>query len=71
MRTLLAPGLIRSAKRNFNFDQRLVRLFEIGKVYGPDPCGVPRERNTIGILGTGGFAIKTGRILQPIMGFST
>jgi phenylalanyl-tRNA synthetase beta chain len=55
MRTALAPGLIRSAKRNFNFDQRQVCLFEIGRVYGPGPDGAPAERNTLGILGTGSF----------------
>jgi phenylalanyl-tRNA synthetase beta chain len=55
MRTTLAPGLVRSAKRNFNFDQRLVRLFEIGKVYRLGADGNPVERNTLGILGTGGF----------------
>jgi phenylalanyl-tRNA synthetase beta chain len=56
MRTTLAAGLVRSAKRNFNYDQRLVRLFEIGKVYYRGPDGVPAERNALGILGTGGFA---------------
>jgi len=55
MRTALAPGLVRSAKRNFNYDQHLVRLFEIGKVYGAGPDGSPVERNVLGILGTGGF----------------
>jgi len=55
MRTTLAPGLVRSAKRNFNYDQHRVRLFEIGKVYRPGPDGKPSERNTLGILGTGGF----------------
>ena len=49
MRTTLAPGLIRSAKRNFNYGSRLVRLFEIGKVYrvGPDevPCGTEYGRH--------------------------
>ncbi len=55
MRTTLAAGLVRSAKRNFNYDQRRVRLFEIGKVYRPGPDGAPTERNTLGILGTGGF----------------
>jgi phenylalanyl-tRNA synthetase beta chain len=55
MRTTLAPGLVRSAKRNFNYGQRLVRLFEIGKVYCLGPEGIPVERNTLGILGTGGF----------------
>ena len=56
MRTALAPGLVRSAKRNFNFDERSVRLFEIGKVYHPGPDGRPTERNTLGILGTGSYA---------------
>jgi phenylalanyl-tRNA synthetase beta chain len=56
MRTTLAPGLVKSAKRNFNFDQHLVRLFEIGKVYYRGLNGVPTERNALGILGTGGFA---------------
>jgi len=55
MRTLLAPGLVRSAKRNFNYGQQLVRLFEIGKVYMLGSDGTPIERNTLGILGTGGF----------------
>ncbi len=55
MRTTLAPGLVRSAKRNFNYGQRNVRLFEIGRVYSPGPDGVPTERNVVGILGTGGI----------------
>jgi phenylalanyl-tRNA synthetase beta chain len=55
MRTTLAPGLVRSAKRNFNYDQRSVRLFEIGKTYRAGDDGSPVERNTLGILGTGGF----------------
>jgi phenylalanyl-tRNA synthetase beta chain len=56
MRTSLAPGLVRSAKRNFNYGQRMVRLFELGKVYYIGPDGIPVERNVLGILGTGGFA---------------
>jgi phenylalanyl-tRNA synthetase beta chain len=56
MRTTLAPGLVRSAKRNFNYDQRNVRFFEIGKIYHPGPGGIPTERNTLGILGTGGIS---------------
>jgi phenylalanyl-tRNA synthetase beta chain len=54
MRTSLLAGLVRSAKRNFNFGQRHVRLFEIGKVYGAGDDGLPCERNVLGILGTGG-----------------
>ncbi len=56
MRTSLAPGLVRSAKRNFNFSQRLIRLFELGKVYASGPEGIPVERNMLCILGTGGFS---------------
>ncbi len=55
MRTTLAPGLVRSAKRNLNYGQRAVRLFEIGKVYRQGFDGIPVERNTLGILGTAGF----------------
>jgi phenylalanyl-tRNA synthetase beta chain len=54
MRTSLVPGLMRSAKRNFNYGQRLVRLFELGKVYRLGSDGIPFERNMLGILGTGG-----------------
>jgi phenylalanyl-tRNA synthetase beta chain len=56
MRSVLAPGLIRSAKRNFNYGRRLIRLFEIGKTFSPGDGGVPVERNKLGILGTGEFA---------------
>jgi len=56
MRSSLVPGLVRSAKRNFNYGQRMVRLFEIGKTYSPKSDGSPVERNKMGILGTGGSA---------------
>jgi phenylalanyl-tRNA synthetase beta chain len=56
MRTSLASGLLKSAKRNFNYGQRLVRLFELGKVYCVGPDSVPVERNVLGVLGVGGFA---------------
>jgi len=67
MRTALAPGLVRSAKRNFNFDRRIVRLFEIGKVYRRGPDGGPTERNMIGIIGTGGFTDQNWK--QPDTSF--
>jgi phenylalanyl-tRNA synthetase beta chain len=69
MRTTLAPGLVRSAKRNVSFDQRLIRLFEIGKVYGPGPDGVPGERYALGILGAGGFAGQNWTNPSPDYGF--
>jgi phenylalanyl-tRNA synthetase beta chain len=55
MRTALAPGLVRSVKRNLNVDRRFVRLFEIGKVYRKGSDGIPSERNILGIVGTGGY----------------
>ena len=55
MRTTLAAGLARAAKRNFNFGRHYVRLFEIGKTYFIGDGNVPAERNMLGILGTGGF----------------
>ncbi|MBN2320457.1 MAG: phenylalanine--tRNA ligase subunit beta [Acidobacteria bacterium] len=67
MRTVLAPGLVRSVKRNFNMDRRLVRLFEIGKVYRRGPDGTPKERNMLGIIGTGGFTEQNWK--QPDASF--
>jgi phenylalanyl-tRNA synthetase beta chain len=43
MRTALAPALVRSAKRNFNYGRHQVRLFEIGKYTRKGPDGVPRS----------------------------
>lgn len=56
LRTTLAPGLVKSARRNFNHGIGEVRLFEIGRVYSLDSQGRPLERNTLGIVGSGGFA---------------
>jgi phenylalanyl-tRNA synthetase beta chain len=53
LRTTLSPGLVKSARRNFNYGQRLLRLFEVGKVYRTDPEGTAIEKNALGILGTG------------------
>lgn len=58
MRTTLAPGLVRSAKRNFNYGQRRVRLFEMGKVYRPGPDAAPTEHNVLGVLATGAVAAQ-------------
>ncbi len=56
LRTTLAPGLVASVRRNFNYDTYRVRLFEIGKVFRKDSDGLPVERRALGIVGTGGFA---------------
>lgn len=68
MRTTLAPGLIRSAKRNFNYGQRRVWLFEIGKVYAFGPDATPVERNTLGVLGTGSVAERNW--ISPAEGYT-
>jgi phenylalanyl-tRNA synthetase beta chain len=56
MRSTLAPGLVRSARHNFNHDEHQVKLFEIGSVYRPGPEGRPVEVTMLGILATGDFA---------------
>ena len=56
LRATLASGLVRTAKHNFNHEQRDVRIFEIGKVYRLDSNGRPSERAALGILGAGDFA---------------
>lgn len=56
LRGYLAPGLIRTARHNFNHNQRVVRVFEIGKVFHRKEDGTVVERNTLGILGTGAAA---------------
>ncbi len=56
MRTTLVPGLVKSAKRNFNYDQYQVRLFEIGRIYRRSADGKLLETVALGILGTGDFA---------------
>ena len=69
MRTTLAAGLVRAAKRNFNFSRHNVRLFEIGKTYFPGDGDVPRERNALGILGTGGFYDSNWLNSEPVYTF--
>jgi phenylalanyl-tRNA synthetase beta chain len=52
LRTSLVPGLVQSAKSNFNHACNEVRLFETGKIYNLGLEGRPAERNTLAILGT-------------------
>jgi phenylalanyl-tRNA synthetase beta chain len=56
MRGWLAPGLTRSAKQNFNHNQRSVRLFEVGKRFRRAEDGAVVERDSLGILGTGSLS---------------
>jgi phenylalanyl-tRNA synthetase beta chain len=69
LRSTLAAGLVRSAKRNFHAGRRRVCLFEIGKVYAPGPDGTPGERNTLGILGTGAFLERNWTSPEAEYGF--
>jgi phenylalanyl-tRNA synthetase beta chain len=65
LRGYLAPGLVRTARHNFNHNQPLVRVFEIGKVFRRGADSAVVERNALGILGTGGFAGKNWRCGEP------
>jgi phenylalanyl-tRNA synthetase beta chain len=62
LRTSLVPGLVRAARRNFNFNRHVVRLFELGKAYWNGADG-PSERRMLCILGTGSFTGNNWR--QP------
>ena len=55
MRATLLPGLLTSLRHNLNHSIRDVRLFEIGRVFGPvKPGELPDERLTLGVVATGG-----------------
>ena len=56
LRTSIVPGLVKSAKRNFNFGNYHVRLFELGHVFQSAGDGLAGERTCLGILGTGSIA---------------
>ncbi len=65
LRGFLASGLVRAARHNFNHDQRLVRVFEIGKVFRRGPDGGVIERRGLGLLGTGGAVGANWRNSRP------
>ena len=55
MRGTLLPGLLNSLRHNLNHGIRDVRLFEIGRVFGPISRGeLPQERLAFGLVATGG-----------------
>lgn len=61
MRPTLLPGLLEVVRHNLNHGMRDVRLFEIGRVFaGSQPNELPREREALGLIATGG-AIEEGR----------
>lgn len=55
MRVTLLPGLLNALKHNLNHGLRDVRLFEIGRVFGPvSPKELPDERLSLALVATGG-----------------
>ncbi|HSK63351.1 MAG TPA: phenylalanine--tRNA ligase subunit beta, partial [Pyrinomonadaceae bacterium] len=55
MRATLLPGLLHSLRHNLNHGLRDVRLFEIGRVFGPvKPGELPDERLALALVATGG-----------------
>lgn len=55
MRQTLLPGLLNSIRHNFNQGIRDVCLFETGRVFAASDKGeLPREREAIGLIATGG-----------------
>ena len=55
MRATLLPGLLSSLRRNLNHGIRDVRLFEIGRVFGPMTANeLPEERLAFALVATGG-----------------
>ncbi len=65
MRATLLPGLLASARHNFNQGIRDLRLFEIGRIFaGSGPGLLPRERESLALLVTGG-AVEEDRAEAP------
>lgn len=61
MRSTLLPGLLGSVRHNLNHGIRDVRLFEIGRVFGPSQAGeLPDERLSFAAIATGG-ALEANR----------
>ena len=57
MRATLLPGLLSSLRHNLNHGIRDVRLFEIGRVFGPAKSGeLPQETLSFALVATGGAA---------------
>ncbi|MGH9949726.1 MAG: hypothetical protein ACRD6X_21370, partial [Pyrinomonadaceae bacterium] len=70
MRPTLLPGLLDSVRLNFNFQNKNLQLFELGKVFAAEPGkdGLPKERELFAIAMTGhamyGDRVMPGRELD-------
>lgn len=64
LRPTLVPGLLSTLRHNFNHGVRDVRLFEIGRVFvGSAPGELPKEREALALIATGGAAEEN--LAQP------
>lgn len=66
MRPTLLPGLLTSARHNFNHGTRDVRLFETGRVFAAPSADSERpiEREAVALVATGG-AVEAGSAAAP------
>jgi phenylalanyl-tRNA synthetase beta chain len=61
MRLSLIPGLLNSLRHNFNYGEKDVKLFEIGRIFANSEAGqLPHEREALALIATGG-ATEQGR----------
>src|SRR6266436_4960833 len=71
MRPTLLPGLLHSLRHNLNRGNRNVSLFEIGNVFagGETPGSLPREHESLALLGTGGALLEDQAAIQRDLNF--
>src|SRR5882724_2693244 len=71
MRPTLLPGLLHSLRHNLNRGNRNVSLFEIGNVFasGNTPGSLPREHESLALLGTGGALLEGQAAIQRDLDF--
>jgi phenylalanyl-tRNA synthetase beta chain len=62
MRSSLLTGLLESVQRNFNYNSRDLKLFELGKIFGAQGSdGRPVERESLALVLTGEAAVDDWR----------
>ncbi|HET6961835.1 MAG TPA: phenylalanine--tRNA ligase subunit beta [Terriglobia bacterium] len=65
MRTSLVPGLLASLLRNYHRGTRSVRLYELGRIYGANPDGLPTEPPALGLIASGNTEEKSVHNERP------
>ncbi len=71
MRPSLLPGLLNSIRVNFNHQNRTLKLYEIGKVFGNSQTEsrLPNERELMGIIITGNSFVANAGLNAPTFDF--